>query len=95
MYRPNGAVDWINFGEGFNTVKALTLQLSNFANAVSEGESLEINAAAELESVRAIEIAYQSLRTGQRLELRPAPPACRQRPGPVFQPGQEPGSPAP
>ena len=76
MYRPNGAVDWINFGEGFNTVKALTLQLSNFANAVSEGEILEINAAAELESVRAVEIAYQSLRTGQRLELRPAPPAC-------------------
>jgi predicted dehydrogenase len=72
MYRPNGAVDWINFGEGFSTMKALTLQLSNFTNAVAEGEPLEIDAADELESVRAIEIAYQSLRTGQCLELHPS-----------------------
>jgi predicted dehydrogenase len=73
MYRPNGAVDWINFGEGFNTMKALTLQVSNFTNAVAEGEAPEIDAADELESVRAIEIAYLSLRTGQCLELRSAP----------------------
>ena len=53
-------------------MKALTLQLSNFANAVAEGEILEVDAADELESVRAIEIAYLSLRTGQCLELQPA-----------------------
>jgi predicted dehydrogenase len=71
MYRPNGAVDWINFGEGFSTMKALTLQISNFANAVAEGETPEIDAADEMESVRAIEIAYQSLKSGQCLELHP------------------------
>ena len=75
MYRPNGAVDWINFGEGFSTMKALMLQLSNFTNAVTEGEIPEINADDELESVRAIEIAYQSLRTGQCLDLRASSPA--------------------
>ena len=72
MYRPNGAVDWINFGEGFSTMKALTLQVSNFANAVSDGEAPEVEAADELESVLAIEVAYQSLRTGQSLELHSA-----------------------
>jgi len=72
MYRPNGAVDWINFGEGFSTMKALTLQISNFTNAVSEGEILEIDSADEIESVRVIETAYQSLRTGQSLDLLPA-----------------------
>jgi predicted dehydrogenase len=75
MYRPNGAVDWIAFGEGFSTMKALTLQISNFANAVSDGEIPEIDAVDELESVRAIEMAYQSLRTGKCIELRPASPA--------------------
>lgn len=72
MYRPNGAVDWIQFGEGFSTMKALTLQVSNFTNAVAEGEIPEVDAADELESVRAIETAYLSLRTGQCLELQPA-----------------------
>jgi predicted dehydrogenase len=75
MYRPNGAVDWIDFGEGFSTMKALKLQLSNFANAVAEGETLEIDDADGLESVRAIEVAYQSLKTRQCLELYPAAPA--------------------
>jgi predicted dehydrogenase len=75
MYRPNGAVDWINFGEGFSTMRALALQVSNFTNAVAEGEILEIQDEDELESVRAIETAYRSLRTGQRLDMHPASPA--------------------
>ncbi len=69
MYRPNGAVDWIYFGEGFSTMKALTLQVSNFANAVSDGEALEVEAADEIASVLAVEVAYQSIKTGQCLEL--------------------------
>lgn len=83
MYRPNAAVDWINFGEGFSTMKALTLQLTNFVNAVAEGETLDVDAGDALESAHIIEAAYQSLRTGQRLELNagsrpvPAPPAER------------------
>lgn len=69
MYRPNGAIDWINFGEGYSTMKALTLQVSNFANYVTEDELPEIDDADELESVRTIEIAYQSLNTGQYLNI--------------------------
>lgn len=74
MYRPHGAVDWINFGEGFSTMKALTLQLSDFVNAVSDDGLLEISAADELESVSTIEVAYQSLQTGRCLQLHAASP---------------------
>jgi predicted dehydrogenase len=73
MYRPNGAVDWINFGEGYSTVKALTLQVSNFTNVVGEDEAPEISAEDELESVRTIETAYHSLASGQYLDIHPAP----------------------
>ena len=73
MYRPNGAVDWINFGEGYSTVKALTLQVSNFNNVIGEDEAPEMSAEDELESVRTIETAYQSLLAGQRLDIHPAP----------------------
>jgi predicted dehydrogenase len=73
MYRPNGAIDWINFGDGYSTMKALTLQLSNFANVATEDELPEIAEDDELESVRTIETAYQSLRSGQYLNVHPAP----------------------
>ena len=72
MYRPNEAVDWITFGEGFSTMKALTSQLSNFANFVCEDELPEINDEDALESVRIIETAYQSLRTGEYVHLNSA-----------------------
>jgi len=71
MYRPNGAIDWINFGEGFNTMKALTLLVSNFSNVVTEDELPEINNDEALETVRTIETAYQSLRTGEYLNIHP------------------------
>jgi predicted dehydrogenase len=73
MYRPNGAIDWINFGEGYSTVKALTLQISNFTNVVGEEETPEICAEDELESVHVIETAYQSLLSGQYLDIHPVP----------------------
>ncbi len=76
MYRPNGSRDWINFGEGYSTVKALLLQLSNFINVVTEGEVPEISSEDELESVRTIETAYQSLHTGQYLNIHPATTAA-------------------
>jgi predicted dehydrogenase len=69
MYRPNGALDWINFGEGYNTQKALTLQTTHFIDVVAGEEIPEISADDELESVRAIETAYQSLLTGQFLNI--------------------------
>jgi predicted dehydrogenase len=70
MYRPNGTMDWIHFGEGYNTQKALTLQTGHFINVVSGEEIPEIGTDDELESVRTIETAYQSIRTGQFLNLQ-------------------------
>jgi predicted dehydrogenase len=81
MYRPNGARDWICFGEGYSTMKALLLQMSNFANVVAEGECPEVSSSEELESVRAIETAYQSLHTGQYLNIHPAAAAVVSSPG--------------
>jgi predicted dehydrogenase len=72
IYRPNGAVDWIAFGDGYSTTKALTLQLSNFINSIADVEAPEMNAEDELECVRAIEEAYKSLRTNASQKSRPA-----------------------
>jgi predicted dehydrogenase len=69
MYRPNGAKDWINFGEGYSTQKALGLQLGHFINVASGEEIPEVNAEDGLESVRAIQVAYQSLQTGRFLNI--------------------------
>lgn len=69
MYRPNGAVDWIHFGEGYNTQKALRMQLRHFINVVSGEEIPEISAEEELESVRAIEAAYKSLASGNHMNV--------------------------
>jgi predicted dehydrogenase len=83
MYRPNEAVDWITFGEGFSTMKALTGQISNFANVVSDDELPEIEDEDGLEAVRAIETAYRSLQTGEYLHIDPvhtaAMPASSER----------------
>jgi len=72
MYRPNEAKDWINFGEGYNTLRALKRQLSHFINVVAGKEVPEISAGDVMESVRTIEAAYQSLRTGQFVKIHPA-----------------------
>jgi predicted dehydrogenase len=73
IYRPSGAIDWIHFGEGYNTQKALTLQTGHFINVVAGEEIPEISANDELESVRTIENAYQSIQTGRFLNLHPDP----------------------
>jgi predicted dehydrogenase len=70
-YRPYGAVDWINFGEGFSTQKALTQLLNHFIDVVSREEISEISPEDEIESVRLIEIAYRSIVTGRFLDIQP------------------------
>jgi predicted dehydrogenase len=69
IYRPSGAIDWIHFGEGYNTQKALTLQTGHFINVVAGEEIPEISVDDELESVRIIENAYQSIQTGRFINL--------------------------
>jgi len=69
MYRLNGVIDWIKFGEGYSTLKALTRQLENMLDAVA-GEGIpEFTTEDTRESVRALEAAYQSLSTGNWTHL--------------------------
>ncbi|MBN2338684.1 MAG: Gfo/Idh/MocA family oxidoreductase [Acidobacteria bacterium] len=80
FYRPTGAADWIHFGEGYSTQKALGLQLSHFMDVVSGEEVPEITAEEELASVRVIETAYRSLATGRHMHIGKADPdAARAR----------------
>ncbi len=72
MYRLNGVVDWIKFGEGYSTLESMTRQMENLIDAVT-GEGIpEITADDGRESVRALEAAYQSLQTGNWIHLHPA-----------------------
>ncbi len=72
MYRPNEAKDWINFGEGYNTLRAISRQMSHFISVVVGDESPDTSAGDMLESIRTIEAAYQSLQTGQFVKIHPA-----------------------
>lgn len=72
MYRPSGAVDWINFGEGYSTQKAFRLQLAHFIDVIANEEMPEISAEDAVESVRVIESGYQSLASGRHVTLYPA-----------------------
>jgi predicted dehydrogenase len=72
MYRLNGVIDWIKFGEGYSTLKALTRQMENLIDAV-KGEGVpETTAEDGRESVRVLEAAYQSLSTGNWIDLHSA-----------------------
>jgi predicted dehydrogenase len=71
-YRPNGAMDWISFGEEYSSLKALTRQVEDLIDAVAGDGTPEISAEDGLESVRALEAAYRSLMTGQWVTLQPA-----------------------
>lgn len=72
MYRLNGVIDWIKFGEGYSTLKALTRQMENLIDAVT-GEGIpETTAEDGCESVRVLEAAYQSLSTGNWITLHSA-----------------------
>jgi predicted dehydrogenase len=72
MYKPNGAQDWISFGEGYNTLRALKRQMEHFVEVAAGEDAPEISDGDILESVRALEAAYQSLRSGQFVNIHPA-----------------------
>ena len=72
MYRPNGAADWIRFGEGYSTLKAVTRQMINLAEVVANEGVPETSAEDGLEAVRVVEAAYQSLPHGKWLNLHSA-----------------------
>jgi predicted dehydrogenase len=70
MYRLNGMVDWIKFGEGYNTLKALTRQMENLIDTMMGEGVPETTAEDGWESVRALEAAYRSLSTGEWINLQ-------------------------
>ena len=76
MYRPNGTADWIHFGEGYSTQKALNLQTGHFIRVIAGEEIPELSPEDEQESVRTIETAYESLQTGRFLEIHPGQEAA-------------------
>ena len=73
-YRLNDSVDWIKFGEGYSTPKALNRQMGNYLNAFILNGIPETAAEDGPESVRAMEAAYRSLSTGNWINLQATPP---------------------
>ncbi|MEJ2246898.1 MAG: Gfo/Idh/MocA family oxidoreductase [Acidobacteriota bacterium] len=73
MYRLDGSIDWVKFGEGYSTPKALNRQMESYLNAVSRDGMPEATAEDECECVRAMEAAYRSLPTGCWINLQLIP----------------------
>jgi len=71
MYRLNGFVDWIKFGEGYSTLTAVTRQMENLIDSLTGDGVPETTAEDGYESVRTLEAAYESLITGQWIDLLP------------------------
>ena len=74
MYRIDGKADWVKFGEGYSTPKALNRQMENYLNAVTRDGIPVTTAEDECDSVQAMEAAYRSLSTGCWINLQPTPP---------------------
>jgi predicted dehydrogenase len=72
IYRPSGSVDWINFGDGYSTQKAVKLQMTHFIDVISGEESSAISAEETIEAVRVVEYGYQSLSSGRHLSIYPS-----------------------
>jgi predicted dehydrogenase len=65
----NGFDDWISFGEGYHTVKAVKRQTENLLHAIKEDGIPETTAEDGCASVRALEAAYRSLEDGKWIDL--------------------------
>jgi predicted dehydrogenase len=77
VYRLNGFADWTRFGEGYDTLKAVTRQMENLLHAVKKDQIPETTAEDGCESVRVLEAAGKSLATDQWIKLAPDPTPCR------------------
>ena len=59
-YRQSQKLDWVEFGTGYEQVKAVRAQFSNFLDTIRGRAEPLINPDAAVESVRAVEAAYRS-----------------------------------
>ncbi len=73
-YRQLTSPDWIIFGRGYDKMAAFRSQLSNFCDHIHAGEPLLITPEDALASVEVIQAAYQSLNSGQWVDVRPSRP---------------------
>lgn len=69
QYRKYGSKEWIQFGQGYDKLKAFVNQHKNFIDVVRGRATPVINATDSYESVRVIEIAYWSARSNKWLEV--------------------------
>jgi len=59
-YRQSQKLDWVEFGTGYEQIKAVKAQLSNFLETICGRAAPLITPDAAVESVRAVEAAYRS-----------------------------------
>ena len=59
-YRQNQNLDWVEFGTGYEQVKAVRAQFSNFLDTIRGRAEPLINPDAAVESVRAVEATYRT-----------------------------------
>jgi predicted dehydrogenase len=61
MYKQASSSDWVEFGSGYNKVRAFYNQIVNFCRAIRGEEGIVVTAQDALASVRVIEAAYRSM----------------------------------
>lgn len=89
-YQPMGSDRWIDFGRGYNKLDIFRQKVKNFIEVINGTAGPVVGASDGLESVRAIETAYESLRTGQWLKLHPIPDVSTPDSSPSRTPGAVP-----
>ena len=60
-YRLHSSSEWVQFGNGYDKLEAMTAQVNNFVGAVQGTEPLLIQADDGIASVAVVEAAYASL----------------------------------
>jgi len=68
-YRQADSNEWVHFGEGYNKIQAFRSQIENLCHSIEGRESLVITSDDALASVQAVEAAYQSLASGQWVDV--------------------------
>lgn len=58
--------EWVEFGHGYNKLKAFCNQIRNFSRALRGEETLSLTGEDAIASVRMIEMAYEALRKNQK-----------------------------
>jgi predicted dehydrogenase len=71
-YRQASSADWVDFGEGYDKLQALSDQVTNFVRAVRGEERLCITAEDALASVEVIEAAYADLGRAHWIQVDPS-----------------------